>query len=163
MEGQDAEVRALVGVCGANVNLEAWVVDTLAYKQKRRCMTVTKDSAVWKTRRTPLIAAARNNHADVVQTLIELGADVNQRKSTDGETALFVGSHAGHVETVRVLLEHGAAVNQPSDSGCTPLQAGVREGHTEVVRLLLTKGAAVNQAWVRCSVLNRKYPLDCWG
>jgi ankyrin repeat protein len=50
---------------------------------------------------TPLLAAARKGHIEVVQWLVEEGhADVNQA-CNKGKTALCYAAHAGCVEVVQ--------------------------------------------------------------
>jgi len=63
---------------------------------------------------TPLIVAAGGNCVEVVQLLLDRGAELNARDS-DGWTALIKASAGGHEEVVRVLLAKGADLS-PTDS-----------------------------------------------
>ena len=45
-------------------------------------------------------------HRDVVNFLLELGANPNE-KAHCGATALHFAAECGHVDIVRILLEHG--------------------------------------------------------
>ena len=55
--------------------------------------------------RTPVVAAAANDHLEAVKLLLENGADLNA--STDsGSTALYIAASNGHVNIVRYLLRH---------------------------------------------------------
>lgn len=56
---------------------------------------------------TPLWGAAEAGHADIVISLIEMGANVNAARSKDGVTPLWAASFKGHAETVRRLLDRG--------------------------------------------------------
>ena len=56
---------------------------------------------------TPLIMAARNNKKELVEFLIQHGADVNATTG-DGNTALSLATKAGHAEIVKMLKASGA-------------------------------------------------------
>jgi ankyrin repeat protein len=71
---------------------------------------------------TPLYAAARNGHLEIVQALLKAGASVNKANHL-GETPLYIAAENGHVKIVRTLIEAGADVNVPDNKGLTPLQA----------------------------------------
>lgn len=56
---------------------------------------------------TALIDASAAGHIQIVQLLIERGADVNLANS-HGETALHAAKTAGHNDIARILLKAGA-------------------------------------------------------
>jgi len=56
---------------------------------------------------TPLMAAAANGHAEIVHTLIQGGARVNQTDMR-GWTALICAAEEGHARVCRSLLDSGA-------------------------------------------------------
>lgn len=99
---------------------------------------------------TVIIAAAWNGHADVVEVLLEHGADVEARLDSGGGTALHIAAFDGYVATVRVLIENGADVNaiygSSFDFGITALSDASQESEADVVKLLLEHGADVNAA-----------------
>jgi len=69
---------------------------------------------------------------------VELGANVNLQRPSDGSTPLHVASRAGHLDLVRFLVEQGRAdLNTQDDLGRTPLDEACRRGHLNVIRLLL--------------------------
>jgi uncharacterized protein len=45
---------------------------------------------------------------EVLELLLELGADVNAQDTLDGRTALMGAAHKGHTEAVALLVAHGA-------------------------------------------------------
>ncbi|KAH8204346.1 hypothetical protein TruAng_001509 [Truncatella angustata] len=92
---------------------------------------------------TALQAASRNGHKEIVELLLEKGAEINIQ-SGQFETALQAASYIGHKEIVELLLEKGAEVNIQSGKSETALQAASRNGHKEIVELLLEKGAEIN-------------------
>ena len=89
--------------------------------------------------------------ADIAQSLLEHGADVNARADTD-LTPLHVAAKWGRVGVVHVLLEHGANVGAEDNEGKTPLHAAANYARVayfgtadavEVLRVLLEHGANV--------------------
>jgi ankyrin repeat protein len=56
--------------------------------------------------KTPLHAAARQGHQEVVTLLIANGADVDA-KTEKGETAISLANKKGHTEIVEMLRKHG--------------------------------------------------------
>ena len=69
---------------------------------------------------TPLLHAARNDHADVARVLMEHGANPNARDS-DGTTALMLAARYNHCRVACALLSCGACPNVTSASGSTAL------------------------------------------
>jgi ankyrin repeat protein len=59
---------------------------------------------------SPLIIASLKGHTEIVQLLLEKGADVNLR-TENGPTALMEASARGHADIVKTLLDKGAEVN----------------------------------------------------
>jgi Ankyrin repeats (3 copies) len=94
----------------------------------------------------PLHSAANFEKFEVVQKLIEYGADINAGDE-DGWTPLCWASRGHHFKdgsVLRLLLERGADVNtRADDDGFTPLHRASKNGALEVVRLLLEHGADV--------------------
>ncbi len=74
------------------------------------------------SRTTLLILAAINGYANIVETLIDAGADVDVR-GDDGATALLVAAFFGRADAVEVLLKHGADTSISNNEGITPLAA----------------------------------------
>jgi ankyrin repeat protein len=64
--------------------------------------------------RTPLVLAAQFNQVELVEGLIEAGAEVNAKGR---HTALTNAAEGGHLELVRLLLKHGAEVNPSRPDG----------------------------------------------
>jgi len=85
--------------------------------------------------------AANRGRAEIVKLLLDRGAQVDAKRSTDGATALCQASMLGHAEVVRLLLEKGANPNAKNSDGRSALWQASILGHTEVVKLLLEGGA----------------------
>ncbi|CAH1269319.1 ANKRD17 [Branchiostoma lanceolatum] len=90
--------------------------------------------------------AAANGHVEVVQKLLEFGADVDITDHQNICTPLLPAAQDGHVEVVQQLLKAGADVNKASKVGATPILLAAQNGHVEVVQLLLEAGADVDKA-----------------
>lgn len=96
---------------------------------------------------SPLQAASRGGHKDVVKYLVESGgADVNTVAGKLYGTPLQAASFWGHYDVVKYLLdEAGAEVNHsiPVGKYGSALLAAAQEGHVAVVKILLKAGANV--------------------
>ncbi len=74
---------------------------------------------------TALHIAAGEDSVEIVQLLIDEGADVNARGFAAGVTALHQAALFGRAENARILLENGADVNARDSGGRTPLATGL--------------------------------------
>lgn len=88
------------------------------------------------------LLAVKKGHADIVQYLIDNGADVNKGNAWDN-TPLHYAAYRGYTEIVKMLLAYGADVNAKNDDGETPLHYAAEKGKTEIVKILLDNGADV--------------------
>jgi len=105
---------------------------------------------------TALVGAAYLGVAQVVETLLQRGANPNVT-DIEGNTALHRAARGGHPEAVQQLLHAGAIVDAASQvKGSTPLHEAARWGRAEVVGVLLAAGASTT---ARTSAGDT--PLDC--
>ena len=72
---------------------------------------------------TLLHCAAYGGHLNVVEFLLERGADPNVQ-GDDGWTPLHYAVSRYHVDVARVLLDHGADPTIRDNEGMTPLELG---------------------------------------
>ncbi|KAM0349557.1 hypothetical protein ACHAP4_010335 [Fusarium culmorum] len=87
-----------------------------------------------------LYLAACRNSSQVVQILIDRGADV-AATNREGLTPLHVAQNA---DIAKILLQSGAIVDARANDGRTPLHRAVDSDILEVVDILLDMGAAVD-------------------
>jgi RNA polymerase sigma factor (sigma-70 family) len=109
--------------------------------------------AVMHTRKyNALSAAAQFNHKEVVQLLLDRGADASGRSKqcvsreievAVGSTPLRLAALKGYREIVKLLLEHGAIVDASGQTGRTALHWASLKGRREIVKLLLDHGADI--------------------
>ncbi|TRX91521.1 hypothetical protein FHL15_007526 [Xylaria flabelliformis] len=102
--------------------------------------------------RPPLQAAVVVGSFDLVQLLIQRGADVNQRaKGLHSATALQMACreiYNPNINLIKFLITNGADVNAPAAAapewGLTAFQEAAMDGNFEVALLLLDHGADIN-------------------
>jgi hypothetical protein len=104
--------------------------------------------------RTPLHVAADwpgyfPNGPEIVQLLIEAGADPNTRDpDEDGsETPLHWAASSDDVDVAGALIDGGADLELPNGSIGTPLDNAIGYGCWNVARLLVARGATVAKLW----------------
>ncbi len=90
-----------------------------------------------------IIVAAIHGHADVVEILLQHGANPDLRDQ-DGRTALSWAAGEGRLASVRVLLEYEADANLSDRENVTPLMLAARSGYPRIVEALVEHGANVN-------------------
>ncbi|XP_061445835.1 ankyrin repeat domain-containing protein 17 isoform X3 [Rhineura floridana] len=90
---------------------------------------------------TALTLACAGGHEELVQTLLERGANIEHRDKK-GFTPLILAATAGHVGVVEILLDNGADIEAQSErTKDTPLSLACSGGRQEVVELLLARWA----------------------
>ena len=94
--------------------------------------------------RTPLLWASLSSSGEFIETLIDLGANVNAQRTDDKEAPLTLSSYWNNFMTVNLLLDHGADANIAAADACTPLHLAVMNGNENLVKLFLEKNALVN-------------------
>jgi ankyrin repeat protein len=85
-------------------------------------------------------AAEQLRIADVLQLLIDSGADVNEPDKA-GNTVLHLVAGAGLDTLVRLLADHGAMLNVKNQRQQTPLQAAQARARRATAELLQSLGA----------------------
>jgi len=106
--------------------------------------------AVDNNHSTLLHRASYNGAVEVVQLLLECGANINARNK-EGHTPLHRvlvelgdGARTSFFDTIQLLLDHGADVDALDDAQSTPLHVASKYGSAKATRLLLERGAKVH-------------------
>jgi len=92
---------------------------------------------------TALQLAARLGNIEIIQILLETGANVDAPPQRYGGTALQYAASRGDTEIVQLLLDAGAAV-EAECGRMTALQGAAKGGHCWIVELLLKRKAEVD-------------------
>ena len=87
-----------------------------------------------------LHGAAIFGHAQLCEVLLDKGAQVDARRSTDASTALLLAAQEGHAGVVKLLLSSGAEGSCVDSDGCGPLWSAAGLGHQAAVTALLVIG-----------------------
>jgi len=105
-------------------------------KMIKRGVDINDDGMARTT--TPLMCASRNGHVEIVNLLVENGADIDFKDPMNC-TALYYAVSSEHVEIIEILLKHKANVNIPDKDGETVLDHA--RGNEKIVELLKAHGA----------------------
>jgi ankyrin repeat protein len=89
----------------------------------------------------PLEIAAGAGHVEVVELLLDRGAEIQNKGQW---SPLEFAATEGHARVVKLLLDRGADVDLRDSMGSTPLHAAAGAGHLAVVKLLLEQRADVS-------------------
>lgn len=91
---------------------------------------------------TPLLAACRFKHPEIVELLLKKGADVYVETSA-GYCPIHIACKAGCLKSAELLLEHDIKQIdlQATNELFTPLMVASKKNKPEIVKFLLEKGA----------------------
>lgn len=92
-----------------------------------------------------IITAAKTENIEVIQFLLNKGADINECDQF-GDTALLIAVAGKNIPLIKYLVEHGANVNpKPGYRGSTPLSLAIKKGNMEIIKYLTDHGAKIVQ------------------
>ena len=84
---------------------------------------------------TPLFVAVHEQHLDIIQFLIDNGANVNNKNTKDGWTALHIACYLKDANIVKLLIQNSANVKAKTLTGSTPLQSICESGSHNLISL----------------------------
>ena len=90
----------------------------------KKIIRITQYVKPHQKRVTPIHFASAYGYAQVVETLINHGADVNAQTHSL-ETPLHLAARRAHFDVVKMLLHHGANPNKTTKKGHSPLHYSV--------------------------------------
>ena len=88
--------------------------------------------------------AAKDGHLEIVQFLLESGADVHPENAPEGVLPIHFAAMGGDEKIVKLLIASKSDVNLADDDGNTVLHFATLWGNKKVVELLIAKGADIN-------------------
>jgi ankyrin repeat protein len=152
---------------GETALMTAARVGTLATVKALLARGARVDAKDERRGQTALMWAAAEGHANVVETLIEMGGDFKARLAS-GFTPFLFAVREGHIDVARTLLKAGVDVNEPvpvegsrrgyggrmPPAGTSPLLLAVMNGHFELASVLLDAGANPNADLTGYTVLH---------
>jgi uncharacterized protein len=123
--GRKETARLLIREGGANVN----------------AMPIKKKSGGGGT--TPLIIASKGQQVDMINILLDHGADPSINDAASGKNPLAIAAQEGFTASVEALIDHDVDLNVRDSRHMTPLMLAVVGGHAETIRLLLAACADI--------------------
>ena len=104
--------------------------------------TEMPDADIPSSKGTPLIVlAAEKDYTDVVNDLIQKGADPDKADLNTSETALIKAVRNQNFDTISILLNAGANPNLGTNQGLTPLSLAIDLRNETLAMHLLSSGA----------------------
>lgn len=93
----------------------------------------------------PLLhVAVHENKEDVVNWLLDHGANINLESINDKKSALHQAVEEGLESIVNILLERGARVDMRDEKGNTAIHYAAKRGNKAIFQSLLDKGADID-------------------
>ena len=100
----------------------------------------------------PLMLAIEMNNLSLVQKLLDKGANINQKDTATGETALHAATREGSrreaqtIDIINLLFARGADIHARNNEGNTALHIGAKYAIPgSIINLLIANGARVNE------------------
>jgi ankyrin repeat protein len=85
----------------------------------------------------PLHVALNKGNTELMKKLLDNGADVNAKKSEDGNTGLHIAAEQGNKMIVDLLLKKNADVNLKNKKGDSAVNLALNKGRNDIAITLL--------------------------
>ena len=106
---------------------------------------------------TPLLFAAEFGKDDIVELLLDNGANIEKTMTGRGLSALMLAAGEGHVSTVELLISRGARLDPADALGKDALFCALFTGKYKTMQVLLEAGALVSAGLIKLAAqANRK-------
>ena len=126
------------------LNKDWWKTATLEDVKKELKNGANVNAASDEDTTALMHAAIFNQNPEVIETLIDKGANVNA-KNKDGSTALTKAAFNPNPEVIKTLIDEGADINAKNKDGYTALMfAAPFNQNPEVIKTLIDEDADVN-------------------
>lgn len=87
-------------------------------------------------------ALTRAAHKEIIDLLLDSGADIDEKDLDAGDTPLIMAAYGGHLEIINYLLEKGAGIDiKNENSEITAICAAGAKGNIPIVQELINRGA----------------------
>ena len=116
-------------------------MESLTGKGQRVWMQI--EGLKYAKRSTPIIEAARKNHAEIIRYLFRNGANI-EAQNLDGFNALHIAAYNGQLKSVECLVDLGANIEKKDNSTQTALFMAAWQNRADVVDWLLNHDADVD-------------------
>ena len=93
---------------------------------------------------TPLFRAVSYGHKEIVELIINKGAEVNAR-GKDNRTPLFWAAGYGHKDINELLIAKDVEVNTKSNDGKTSLDWAIKQNQSKTIDLLRKHGGKTGE------------------
>ncbi|KAF7517988.1 hypothetical protein G7054_g13615 [Neopestalotiopsis clavispora] len=93
---------------------------------------------------TPLCLASYFGHADMVEELLDNGAEINEGESESEDTPLHLAAEEGHVAVMKKLIARGASLNAFSEDSGLVLNSAISSGNLATIELLVNHGVKLS-------------------
>lgn len=100
----------------------------------------------------PMTRASWLGANNIIETLLNFGADINQKTST-GQTAIFFAAQKGRKETIELLISRNCQLEMADNLGSTPLDFAIMNGYFNIALLLFKKVRLSGIVFEKCRFL----------
>ncbi|XP_014616282.1 PREDICTED: ankyrin repeat domain-containing protein 27-like isoform X3 [Polistes canadensis] len=115
------------------------------YSEKKNKIPAVVFSSYNDNGKTVLHVASTVGSLEIIQLLLDAGADVNVTTKVEGHTPLHLACSANKIQAVKIILDCGVCnINAKDSNGDTPLHLAIRNVNIRIVELLIRSGANTN-------------------